>query len=415
LPKRSDAGLDIEGSMRKAIVSGSGVAGLSATIGLALNGWSVEVYERSSTIREIGAGIFIKGNGLRVLERFGLLEVIRRGCVVLREARTLNNQGEVLQCRKLQDFNPVWTIQRQLLIRALLERATELGARVHPDSPVDAVSPQGTADSRGRHWHAELVVAADGVNSVARRSLKLDRPVRAPLSGAIRLLVPRTKFEADDAVREFWSGRLRVGVAPCTPTEVFSYFIAPLDDDRGSRIPLDTEYWAARFPKLAAERLFERADSAEGVHHPYPLVNTRSWVKGRVALVGDAAHALPPTLGQGAGLSLMNTLLLSEYVSARSDVPEALAAWEREWRWLSDRTQTWSRRYDWITSEWPASLYPLRSAVIWAIGKSRRFNSYMRIADRVDAPRRRVLPATPAVAPGPEGPPDGPIRQQDRR
>ena len=96
-------------------------------------------------------------------------------------------------------------------------------------------------------------------------------------------------------------------------------------------------------------------------------------------------------------MSLMNALLLSEYVSSRSDVPAALAAWEREWRWISDRTQTWSRRYDWITSEWPRSAYPLRDAVIWAIGKSRRFNGYMRIADRVDAPRRRVLPAPKPV------------------
>jgi hypothetical protein len=69
----------LETSMPKAIVFGSGVAGLSATIALALKGWSVEVHERSSTVREIGAGIFIKGNALRVLESFSLLDRIRRG------------------------------------------------------------------------------------------------------------------------------------------------------------------------------------------------------------------------------------------------------------------------------------------------------------------------------------------------
>jgi hypothetical protein len=95
----------------------------------------------------------------------------------------------------------------------------------------------------------------------------------------------------------------------------------------------------------------------------------------------------------------MNTLLLSEYVSAGADVMAGLTAWQRDWRWVTDRTQTWSRRYDWVTSEWPRSLYPLRQAVIWAIGKSRRFNSYMRVADRVDAPARKVLPAALYVAP----------------
>jgi|tagenome__1003787_1003787.scaffolds.fasta_scaffold20988782_4 2-polyprenyl-6-methoxyphenol hydroxylase-like FAD-dependent oxidoreductase len=379
--------------MRRAIVCGSGVAGLSATIALAMKGWSVDVYERSAVVREIGAGIFIKANGLRVLESFGVLERIRRDCVILREARTLDRNGEVLQRRTLHELNPVWNVQRELLIRALFDRARELGARVHTDSPVDDVHADGTVSVRGRRTAAELVVAADGVNSVARRTLGLDLPVRSPRSGAIRLLVPRTTYEADDTVREFWSGRLRIGISPCTPTEVFSYLIAPLSDEHGACAPVAVEYWAARFPKLAAQKFFERAGVAGGVHHRYPFVSAASWTKGCVALVGDAAHALPPTLGQGAGLSLMNTLLLAEYVASRSDIPGSLSAWEREWRWVSDRTQTWARRYDWITSEWPPSVYALRDAVIWGIGKSHRFNSYMRIADRVDAARGTVLPA----------------------
>ena len=385
--------------MWNAIVCGSGVAGLSAAIALAMRGWSVDVYERDSAVREIGAGIFVKANALRVLESFGLLDRIRRDCVILREARTLDRDGKVLQRRALHELNPVWNIQRQLLIRALFERAEELGARVHTGSAVDAVSPDGTVTVGGRQLRADLVVAADGVHSIARRMLGLDRPVREPLSGAIRLLVPRTAHEGDDLVRETWSGRLRVGVSPCTRTEAFSYLIAPLDDERGSRVPIDADYWSARFPKLTAEGLFERAAAAGGVHHRYPFVSTVSWVKGCVALVGDAAHALPPTLGQGAGLSLTNTLLLSQYVSSGNDLHGALAAWEREWRWVSDRTQIWSRRYDWITSEWPRGLYPLRNAVIWGIGKLRSFNSYMRVADRVDAPRRTVLPVAQVFAP----------------
>jgi 2-polyprenyl-6-methoxyphenol hydroxylase-like FAD-dependent oxidoreductase len=385
--------------VRKAIVCGSGVAGLSAAIALAMKNWSVDVYERSASVREIGAGIFIKANGLRVLHKLELLDRIRRDCVVLREARTLSKDGEMLQRRPLHQSNPVWTIQRQLLIRALYDRAIHLGARVHTDAPVDSFSPDGSVSINGQSWNAELIIAADGVNSIARRALGLDRPVRSPLSGAIRLQVPRCASEADDIVREFWSGRLRVGVAPCTSADVFAYLIAPLADRQGRTVPLDTEYWSTRFPKLSSEGLFERAQRAESVHHPYPLVNTTSWVNGRVALVGDAAHALPPTLGQGAGLSLTNAWLLSEYLSAHTDVQEALAAWQQQWRWVSDRTQSWSRRYDWITSEWPSSIYALRNAVIWAIGKSRRLNGYMRVADRVDAPNRRVLPLTPVTIP----------------
>jgi 2-polyprenyl-6-methoxyphenol hydroxylase-like FAD-dependent oxidoreductase len=375
--------------MRTAIVCGGGVAGLSAAIALARTGWSVDVYERGSAIREIGAGIFIKGNGLRVLESYGLLERIHRDCVILREAHIFDKDGNLLQQRILREVNTVWNIKRELLIRALYDRALELGARVHVDRQVERVGEDGTVVIRGDRMRADLVVAADGVNSAARRELGLNRDVTQPLSGAIRLLVPRTTFESADITREFWSGRLRVGVAPCTTTEVYSYLSAPLDDRQGAYAPINAAYWAAHFPRLKEQGFFDRADVARGVHHPYPFVGTRAWSKGKVALVGDAVHALPPTLGQGAGLSLMNTLMLGEYLRDASDIPAGLKRWQADWRW----TQFCARRYDWVTSEWPPSVYWLRSLVIWGIGKSRRVNDYMRIADRVDAPGRQLLPS----------------------
>jgi 2-polyprenyl-6-methoxyphenol hydroxylase-like FAD-dependent oxidoreductase len=377
--------------MKRAIISGGGIAGLSAAIALSKTGWKVDVLERSPAIREIGAGIFIKGNGLRVLDAYGLLDDLKKDCVILRSARILDSEGTLLQHRPLEGAQSVWNILRQNLIRALAQRAEQLGAQIHTGMHVTGVSPDGTVTVNGTQERADLVVAADGVHSTARKSLGLDRQVRAPRSGAVRLLVPRTNFEKEDGTREFWSGRLRVGVAPCTETEVYSYLAAPLDDVRGAKAPLDEKYWAERFPFLKSQGFFARAGEAGGVHHAYPFVGTRSWVSGKVALVGDAAHALPPTLGQGAGLSLMNTFFLAEALAGHDDVAAGLASWESRWRWVSDRTQLWAKRYDWITSEWPPAFYHVRNAIIWATGRSRRFNRYMRVADRVDAQHGQVL------------------------
>ena len=171
--------------MRKAIICGGGIAGLGAAIGLARNAWSVDIYERSTTIREIGAGIFVKGNALRVLESFGVIDAIRGDCVALAEARTLDREGRLLQRRLLRDTTSIWNVKRELLIRALCDRATSLGARVHTDSPVDAIEARGAIRVRGEIHQAELVIAADGVSSLARRALALDEPVRPPSSGAM--------------------------------------------------------------------------------------------------------------------------------------------------------------------------------------------------------------------------------------
>jgi 2-polyprenyl-6-methoxyphenol hydroxylase-like FAD-dependent oxidoreductase len=398
-PRRSDEaeqelsrkGIKVGEAMRRAIVTGSGVAGLSAAVALRLAGWSVQVFEQSPAIREIGAGIFIKDNGLRVLESYGLLERLARDCVVLEEARVLDSEGQLLQRRILKAVNRVWNIKRQNLVQALRDRAVELGAEINLGAPVEDYDPDGTITVGSATHKADLVVAADGVGSMARTKLGLANAVRQPKSGAIRLLVPRTEFERHNMTREFWSSGLRIGVAPCTEAEVYSYMAAPHADQRGGRAPVDAAYWSDHFPQLAREGFFDRACVARGVHHPYPMVSVKAWSRGRVALVGDAVHALPPTLGQGAGLSLMNTCLLAQYVSEKADVGQALQHWEKDWRWVSNQTQAWALRYDRMTSEWPRIAYPLRSAIIWGIGKSRAVNNHMRIADRIDAPGRRVL------------------------
>ena len=377
--------------MRKAIVCGGGVGGLSTAIALSRTGWDVELFEQGTSIREIGAGIFIKGNGLRVLESFGLLGRIQADCVVLKEAQVLDDKGRVLQRRILKEVNRVWNIKRELLIRALNDKAVEQGVQISLGHQATDFDRAGEVTIAGRQHKADLIVAADGVGSIARKVFDLGVDLRQPKSGAIRLLVPRTNFESQDMTREFWSSGLRVGVAPCTTTDVYSYLAAPLSDRQGATAPINASYWAKHFPKLADEGFFDRADIAKGIHHPYPYVRVKSWSAGNVALIGDSVHALPPTLGQGAGLTMMNAVLLSEYLREGVDIRRSLESWERDWRWVSNQTQQWALQYDRITSEWPRAAYPLRDLIIWAIGKSRAVNNHMRIADRIDAPNRRVL------------------------
>lgn len=123
---------------------------------------------------------------------------------------------------------------------------------------------------------------------------------------------------------------------------------------------------------------------ADGVtRFSYPYVRTKQWQSGRVALLGDAAHALPPTLGQGAGLSVTNAKALVRLVDETGDVLTALPRWEHEFRWVTDATQNWARRYDALTAHWPRSLDAVRWGIIWSFGKIKPLNNRMRVADRV--------------------------------
>lgn len=89
-----------------------------------------------------------------------------------------------------------------------------------------------------------------------------------------------------------------------------------------------------------------------------------SWSQGHVALIGDAAHAMAPNLGQGANLSLTNAISLAAAVTADSNVPSALKSWEKRERPLTDHIQRWSHAYGTVVSRWPQSIETLRGPVL---------------------------------------------------
>jgi len=101
---------------------------------------------------------------------------------------------------------------------------------------------------------------------------------------------------------EHWSGRLRVLTTPCSATYTYVALMGPESDNRASAVPIDKERWSNAFPGLSD--IVERIGAKGEVHHTNVRTETRGWVSGRVAMVGDAAHGQPPNLGQGAGLAI---------------------------------------------------------------------------------------------------------------
>jgi 2-polyprenyl-6-methoxyphenol hydroxylase-like FAD-dependent oxidoreductase len=119
----------------------------------------------------------------------------------------------------------------------------------------------------------------------------------------------------------------------------------------------------------------------KAISHNFVIVRCPRWHKGRVAIIGDAAHGMPPTLGQGAGLTLMNAYALAIALGRNRTVEQGLPTWESSVRFLSDRTQRWAMRYSFLAHQWPVPLEPIRDGVIWAF-RLPALNRRMRIADQ---------------------------------
>ncbi len=369
------------GRQRVAEIAGGGIGGLATAAFLARDGWRVRVHERGDAIREIGAGIYIKNNSIEVLDQLGVFKRMQSEGLQLQKAEIRFADGSLRQQRALTGLARVHVFSRQTVIEALRDAALEAGAEIVTNSDVKGVvggSALKTAD--GLVHPADLVVGADGVGSAVRNSLPMRSSFKILPTIIDRFLIQGRQFTPDDKTIEHWSGNRRIGVTPAGPDSTYVYMVAPERDAIARQIPLNVSDWSERFPKIAD--LMEALGRAPSTQFNYGVVDCQHWAMGSVGILGDAAHGLPPTLGQGAGLTLINAYALAHFMREEEDVPAALRTWEKRVRFISDKTQAWACRYDWFTRQWPTSLDVMRPLVTWSFGRIRYLNESMRIADR---------------------------------
>jgi 2-polyprenyl-6-methoxyphenol hydroxylase-like FAD-dependent oxidoreductase len=380
---------------RRAEVAGAGFAGLAVAAMLAERGWRVRVRERSDAIREIGAGIFLHNNGLLVLEEMGIMAELAAHGTELEWERMRDSRGRSLQNRRLVGAARVWGFPRQAVIDSLHAAALKRGVEIVTSSAVESAFAEGwLIGAGGERFQADLIVGADGHRSVVRRSLGLTRVERLLPTTSIRFLLPGRRLAPEPVTTEHWSGRRRLALAASGPGTTYCYMACPASDESGSAVPLDVESWTAHFPLLGD--VFELLHRSEAHRSSYSFVRAEPWYAGRAVLLGDAAHALAPTLGQGTNLALANARSLVTFLESARDVTRALADWERAVRPVTDATQVWAGRYDRATKHWPDWLLPARAATIWAFGAFPPLNARLRQADRtppITRPARQQVAA----------------------
>ncbi|WP_199537311.1 FAD-dependent monooxygenase [Spongiactinospora gelatinilytica] len=296
----------------RVIVTGGGIGGLAAAVALHRIGWQATVLERAPEPREIGAGMSQAPNAMRALDALGVGEQSRAAGVPTYSATNLRlPDGRHLQRARPGEATPLLAFHRADLHRVLLEAVP--AGWVRTGVQVTGVRQDDRAVTvtwNGGEATADLVIGADGIHSTVRRLLWPD--------------VPAPRFLG----RTAWLGVTGATDLPGSITMgPGAYFlIHPLGGGRA--------YWAyvTTSPRPGVRYDDEKAEAAHrlrGWHDPIPAliaatpkeavihVDIRdldplpSYVRGRVALLGDAAHAMSPDRGQGAGQSIEDAAVLA--------------------------------------------------------------------------------------------------------
>ena len=344
---------------RHAEIAGAGFGGLCAALALLQRGWSVRVHEFMPSLRNEGFGITIHANGIKVLDALGVRERVLDQALRISRMETRDRYGRTTSA--MVPGRLTYRVSRQHMVKVLAAAVSDLGGAIRTESRAIGSEVDGVLLLEGGdRCEADLVIGADGYNSAVRDSLGLLQRRLMLSDGALRLVIPRTDFERSGDPQESapafenWSGRRRIIYNACSADEVYIAMSCLASDHVGQRTPIDADAWKSSFPVMAdvIDRVSRHADWSGVKWVRFQIISLNRWSAGRVAILGDAANAMPPNLGQGGGCAMMNALGLAVALQQCRSIEDGLDQWERRERPLTEHTQLWSRLYS-MTTHWP--------------------------------------------------------------
>jgi len=301
------------------LIIGGGIGGLSVARELALRGMKATVLERAPQLNPVGAGIIMNPNAMRVLERNGLAEQVRADSWPYLTRETRDHTGRLLATR---DYKPLYE-SGKLAQGCLVHRAHLLDV-LYRSLPAETVC-FGKTPTANDFEGADLVIGADGIRSQVRRERFGEVE-----PGYMGYRSHRLIMENVAGVRCFteYLGRgQRIDLVPIGEQRL--YIWTTYNSPRAERLAPELPRQFAQFTDPGIQRLFAALPPAENI------ITTEieelwmdDWVRvsatNATVLLGDAAHALTPNIGQGAGMAMEDAAVLAEELASGAEIEQAV-------------------------------------------------------------------------------------------
>lgn len=339
----------------KILIVGAGIGGLTAAIVLRQAGFAVEVFERTAELKEIGAGIGLSPNAIRVLKHLGLMQpVVDRGTVI-EAVVSYNSRGDMISRLPVSNVTDVPSVclhradLQQVLFAALPPDCVHLGEQfVDFKQTGDGVMAHFAS---GRTASGDALIGADGIRSRARAQLIGDGE---PVYRGYQCWRGVCAHPADETLSETFGPGVRVGLVPigrrgtawwCAANEPEHANDEP--DGAKSKLLRWLGNWHQPIPDVIGAT-DPKAIIKTGIYDRRPA---KKWSKGNCTLLGDAAHPLTPNVGQGGCFAIEDAVVLARCLSHCSAPAMAFGLYERLRHGRTARVTNFSRHFG-VVGQW---------------------------------------------------------------
>jgi 2-polyprenyl-6-methoxyphenol hydroxylase-like FAD-dependent oxidoreductase len=326
---------------KRIAVIGAGTAGLATAIALAQDGHSVTVFEKHPRIAPVGAGILLQPNGVAAIERLRCLDAFRAVSSPVKQLQVHNHSGRRLVDIAYDPHHHACGVSRGNLTAILQARARQMRVNFELGTTVNGVVDIRTepwvmletvdANHIPRNWLFDVVVLASGSNSELVTRAGFGFIAKAYPWGALNGLIAVDDWLHERELQQRVHGaHAMMGLLPSGRESgklLLSFYWSMRETEYGSWVDRDwsefiaqtTKLWPASWPVMA--RLKREDLTFARYRHATPA----TYAVGRIALVGDSAHAMSPQLGLGSTLALEDALTLAQSLTAEAGIASALA------------------------------------------------------------------------------------------
>ena len=322
----------------KITIIGGGIAGLTTALSLNKLGFDCEVFERAKQLNEVGAGIWMQPNALKVLDWLGLGELVRESGTLLDQVDITNSQlipikktkQEVVQDEK---GNKIVAIHRatlqKILYEAIPKGIVNLG---YEFKSLEQNENQVKISFGGREIMSDLLIGADGINSKVRDNIFSNSSKRFSGQTCWRGISDiRLPDEFQNAGIESWGKKIRFGFSQVTENQVYWFAVKNASQngtDNILTIKAELKNYFSDFNSLVLN-IIEHTNAEKIIRNDISdLKRLDKWHKDKVVLVGDAAHATTPNMGQGAGQGMEDAYYLANILAKHNQIEQALSLFE---------------------------------------------------------------------------------------